>query len=267
MAEKQDLHIHTVYSDGDMTPKGIVDKWKHDEYKIIAVTDHDDIEGSRIAHEYADGMGIVVIPGIEFDTCDELSREIHMLGYNFDYDNKKLNEKLSEVKKNRAIRNDEYIKVLNELGYELTIDDLLSVNEGHFVGKPTFARVLLDKGYVKSIGEAFSEVFTKPEISCIHKETPSAKEIIDLIHEAGGYAVMAHPMEQRHKGESNEEFYPRVKVIMDKMREYGVDGIECDHPSAQPEEVIALREYAAFHKLKMTSGSDFHTDKYKRKYR
>lgn len=265
---KQDLHIHTCFSDGALRPETIVDRWKSEGYKLIAVTDHDDIEGSRIAYNYAKGRGIVVIPGIEFDSCDELSDEIHILGYNVDYDNKTLKKVLSDVKRWRAQRNDLMLKALNNMGYDISIDDLLEVNGGHFIGKPTFAQVMVNKGYFENLSEVFDKVFTvEPELKSIVKKTLRSDYVIRLIHEAGGIAVLAHPMQQRRKGESDEVFYKRIIKFMDRFREYGIDAIECSHPSATEDEARGLREYAAMYKLKTTTGSDFHSDNNKRVYR
>ncbi len=268
MEIKQDLHIHTCYSDGDMRPEEVVDRWKAAGYKMIAITDHDEIEGSRIASSYAKGRGIIVISGIEFDSCDEMSDEIHILGYNIDYDNENLKRALSDIKLWRAKRNDEMLEALCKLGYEITVDDLIEVNDGNFIGKPTFAKVMLDKGYVSSISEAFEKVFTvEPSIKSIVKKTHSSEYIVKLIHDAGGIAILAHPMEQKRSDESTEDFYRRIIKFMDCFRAYGIDGIECSHPSATEEEEHALREYAAIYKLKTTTGSDFHSDTNKREYR
>lgn len=265
---KQDLHIHSCFSDSVLTPVEIVDRWKRDGYKLIAITDHDEIEGSRIAYDYAKGRGIVVIKGIEFDSYDEMSDEIHILGYNLDFNNKELKKALSDVRQWRAKRNDEMLSALNELGYEITIDDLLEINDGHFIGKPTFARAMIKKGYVSDIGEAFSKVFeVEPSIRNIKKKTLRSDYVVRLIHEAGGIAVLAHPMQQRKADETDEVFYKRIIGFMDKFREYGIDAIECSHPSASESEAKGLREYARMYKLKTTTGSDFHSDDMKRVYK
>lgn len=257
---KKDLHIHTCYSDGDLTPQQVVDRWESEGYKLISITDHDGIEGSIIGMDYALGKDIMFILGIEFDSEDELGRDIHILGYGIDYNNVSFRDALYDIKMNRARRNDALMKALNDLGYEITLDDIGSINEGRYVGKPTFSLILKDKGYIDDPQEAFKSIFREPSIQNVRKVTISTKDVIDLIHEAGGLAFFAHPMEQRRVNESFEDFRPRLHVLLERMREYGVDGIECVHPSATEEQSELLSKYAKEHNLLISEGSDFHSD-------
>ncbi|MBR2540578.1 MAG: PHP domain-containing protein [Mogibacterium sp.] len=257
---KKDLHIHTCYSDGIFTPEEVVDRWKAEGYKLIAITDHDGMDGSIIGMDYARGSGIMFISGIEFDSEDALGRDMHILGYGFDYNCPELRANLFEILRRRAIRNDSMMKALNEMGYEITLDDIGKVNEGRYVGKPTFARIMSSKGYISNPQEAFGTVFREPSIRNISKKTFSSESVINLIHTAGGLAFFAHPMEQRHLDESFEEFKPRMYQILDRMTEYGIDGIECYHPSASEEQAELLREYAEQRGLLISEGSDFHSD-------
>ena len=263
---KTDLHIHTCYSDGELTPQQVVDRWCEVGYKIIAITDHDGMQGSAIGMDYAADKDISFISGIEFDSFDSYCRDIHMLGYGFDYNCPELRDALLEAALKRARRNDQMREALGRMGYEITLDDIGSVNEGRHVGKPTFAVILYRKGYLSDPGEAFRTVFRAPEIKKIVKDTLDTGKVIDLIHKAGGLAVLAHPMEQREPEESFEEFRPRLYNILDRIRAYGVDGIECWHPSADEEQQKLLCDYADHYGLLKTRGSDFHSDKHKRNY-
>ena len=258
MDVKRDLHIHSYYSDGDYSPEEIVDLWEKEGYEIIAITDHDGIGGSKVAHKYAKGKSIIVIPGIEFDSEDELGDDIHILGYNIDFDNPKLVKTLSEVNGHRARRNDEMVKKLNELGYDISTDDLVDIIEQSFIGKITFAKALINKGYATSKADAFKKILSLPEIKNMPKTVLKSKEVIALIHEAGGFAVLAHPMEQYKSGEDTQEFYKRMSVFLNKFVEYGIDGVECKHPSANDAEEMALRQFAARNNIGATTGSDYH---------
>ena len=257
---KKDLHIHTCYSDGTLRPEQVVDRWKSEGYEIIAITDHDGIKGSLIGMEYAEKAGITFIPGIEFDSEDELGKDLHILGYGFDYTDHDLKVKLTDILIKRAQRNDRMMNALNAKGYGITLDDIGEINDGRYVGKPTFAKILQKKGFVEKPQDAFETIFREPELKCIKKSTLPSKEVIDTIHAAGGLAVMAHPMEQRHLEESYAEFEPRLFKILDRMVEYGIDGIECWHPSADEVQSGILAEYADAHGLIKSKGSDFHTD-------
>lgn len=264
---KKDLHMHTCFSDGALTPKQIID-WRVSEgYELLAITDHDGIEGSVLVAPYAEFVGVKFLYGIEFDSEDELGKDIHMLGYGFDPDDPELKAALYKIIIDRAKRNDKFMEALNKRGYGITLDDIGAVNEGRFVGKPTFALILKRKGIVDSMQEAFNTIFQEPDIKAITKETCSTKRVIDLIHGAGGVAVLAHPMEQRHRDESFGEFKPRMYELMDRMVEYGIDGLECHHPSADERQQEMLVAYAKEHGLVITRGSDFHSDETKRDFK
>ena len=260
--EKSDLHIHTYYSDGELSPEEVIDRWRSQGYKIISITDHDGIEGSIKGMDHAAGLeDITFIPGIEFDSVDEIGKDVHILGYGFDYGSPELRNSLSKILMIRARRNDKLMAAINDLGYKVTLEDIGEINEGRYVGKPTFAKILFKKGYTSDPQEAFSTIFREPSIRKINKETLRSGQVIDLIHKAGGLAVLAHPMEQRHLGEDYEDFLPRMYELMDRMREFGIDGIECRHPSANEPQTELLEKYAAKYGLLSTGGSDFHTDK------
>lgn len=257
---RKDLHIHTYYSDGVLSPEEVIDRWAAEGYKMAAVTDHDGIDGSLAALEYAADKDITVIPGIEFDSVDPLGRDLHILGYGFDPECPELIDALDNILLERAARNEAMLNELNKLGYSMTLDDIIKVNEGRFIGKPTFATVMVRKGYLSSNQEAFNTVFREPSMRRIRKKTLSSREVVELIHKSGGLAVLAHPMEQRHLDETYNQFRERLVIILERMREYGVDGIECYHPSADDVQAETLREYAVKHGLIVTRGSDFHSD-------
>ena len=263
---KKDLHMHTVYSDGSLTPKELIDLRVSQGYKLLSITDHDVSGGTVAGAKYAKEIGLQFITGIEFDSEDELGKDLHMLGYGFDTHNETFVDKVIEVLEERNDRNERFRAALNKRGYNITQEDIKAINSGRYVGKPTFARVLVKKGIVRDVNEAFSTIFQEPDIKAIKKVTMSSKEAIDTIHAAGGLAVMAHPMEQRHLNESFELYKPRLYRIMDRMREYGVDGFECHHPSASPEQQKLLVKYANAYGMMITRGSDVHNPYQPRDY-
>ena len=256
---KKDLHMHTLYSDGALTPREVLKMRVDEGYQLLAITDHDGVEGSVYGEKYADEFGIEYISGIEFDSEDELGKDLHMLGYGFDPDHPVFNLAIGKILKQRNDRNNRFLEALNAMGYNITYDELKAVNGGRFMGKPTFATVLIKKGVVRSHTEAFNTIFQEPEIKCIKKKTLHTKDVVDIIHEAGGLAVLAHPMEQRHRDETFEQFKPRMYQILDRMVSYGIDGLECHHPSADYLQQQMLVAYANEHGLMITEGSDFHS--------
>ena len=256
---KKDLHMHTRFSDGELTPQELIDMRAAEGYELLAITDHDGIGGSVAGAPYAESLGLQFIYGIEFDSEDVLGKDLHILGYGFDPHNEEFMDTLIYVTDERRNRNEKFRDCLNKRGYGITPEEIWNVNNGRYVGKPTFATVMVQKGIVKDVREAFDTVFKEADLKAIKKVTLSSREVIKVIQNAGGLAVMAHPMEQRSANESFEDFKPRMYEIMDRMREYGIDGIECFHPSASPEQSELLVAYAKEHELMITRGSDFHS--------
>ena len=256
---KKDLHMHTRFSDGEMTPQELIDMRVAEGYELLAITDHDGIGGSVAGAQYAESIGLQFIYGIEFDSEDVLGKDLHILGYGFDPHDEEFMETLIYVTDERRNRNERFRDCLNKRGYGITPEEIWNVNNGRYVGKPTFATVMVQKGIVKDVKEAFDTVFKEKDLKAIKKVTLSTQEVIKVIQKAGGLAVLAHPMEQRRPNESFEEFKPRMYELMDKIVEYGIDGLECFHPSASPEQSELFVAYAKEHGLMITRGSDFHS--------
>ena len=256
---KKDLHMHTRFSDGEMTPQELIDMRVAEGYELLAITDHDGIGGSVAGAQYAESIGLQFIYGIEFDSEDVLGKDLHILGYGFDPHDEEFMETLIYVTDERRNRNEKFRECLNKRGYGITPEEIRNVNNGRYVGKPTFATVMVQKGIVKDVKEAFDTIFREPDLKAIKKVTLPTKKVVEVIHNAGGLAVLAHPMEQRCSNESFEEFRPRLYELMDRMREYGIDGLECFHPSASPEQSELFVAYAKEHGLMITRGSDFHS--------
>lgn len=256
---KKDLHMHTRFSDGELTPKQLIDMRVAEGYELLAITDHDGMGGSVAGAPYAESVGVQFIYGIEFDSEDELGKDLHMLGYGFDPENEELMDTLIYVLEERRDRNERFRDCLNKRGYNIKPEEIWAVNNGRYVGKPTFATVMMQKGIVKDVKEAFDTIFKEEDLRAIKKVTLSTEKVIEVIHNAGGFAVLAHPMEQRRRNESFEEFRPRLYDLLDRMVEYGIDGLECFHPSASPEQSELFVAYAKEHGLMITRGSDFHS--------
>ena len=256
---KKDLHMHTRFSDGELTPKEVIDMRVAEGYELLAITDHDGMGGSVAGAPYAESVGVQYIYGIEFDSEDELGKDLHILGYGFDPENEVLIDTLIYVLEERRNRNDRFRDCLNKRGYNIKPEEIWAVNNGRYVGKPTFATVLVQKGIVSDVREAFATIFREDDLRAIKKVTLSTEKVVEVIHTAGGLAVLAHPMEQRRPNESFEDFLPRCYALMDRMIEYGIDGLECFHPSASPEQSELFVAYARKHGLMITRGSDFHS--------
>ncbi len=254
MSYKVDFHTHSYYSDGMMKPTDLVRMYKEREYDIIALTDHDGIDGVKEAEIAGEALKMQVVPGIELATSyifNDEEIEFHLLGYYIDIENENLNEKLKEIREKRKVRNEKLLAHLNDLGYELTFDDLIERPKQNFIGKPNFERAMLRKGYnPENMWDIFDEV---------KKEKITIGEGIALIKDAGGIAVLAHPMKTKHLGiKDSEEFWNNLDTIVKDLKKKGLKGIECYHPSADNEQSLKLVQIAGKYHLHMTEGSDFH---------
>lgn len=257
---KVDYHIHSCYSDGTLNPVDIVQKYHDEKYDEIALTDHDTIEGLNEFLIAGKALKIQVVPGIELDT-DYKGHALHILGYKFDMNDEKLKNSLDKIKGFRQERNKKMIAKLQEMGYNITLDEVRTVSKGDFVGKPHIADMLLKKGYIKDEAEAFApgQILESPEIKAIKKTKLSAKEAISLINNAKGMAVLAHPSKIKSLGERNsQEFWDNLYSMLRELKQNGLKGLECIYPTHTKEEETMFIEMASKLHLHITKGSDFH---------
>lgn len=259
-----DLHTHSFYSDGTLSPEELIDWAASQQLDQIALTDHDGIGGIPEARDAAMKRGIDFIPGIEFSAEDEDGSTMHILGYHIDWENEELNQALSEIRENRRDRNDRLLQGLKGMGYPLEWEDFDKKGDRNYLGKPDFARAMLKKGYIREFGEAFEpgKLLGSSEIRKIRKKKIKAREAIRLILNAGGIPVLAHPMKVSGlmTGEVLEarEYMEALEKLVIKLKSYGLKGLECFYPEHTPEEAEALIGLAEKYKLHITSGSDYH---------
>lgn len=243
-----DLHIHTYYSDSTSSPKEVVAQAVEQNLKCIAITDHDIIEGVAPTMKEAEAHGIEVIPGIELST-EINGKDIHMLGYLFDYTNEELTKKLSILQDSRKFRMQKMIDKLKEMDVaEIHIDEVAQYTESNALGRPHLAQVLVDKGAVKNIKSAFDKYIAEGQPAYVSYERQTPQEAITLIHEYGGIAVLAHPMVT-----SADELIPQFVSA-------GLDGIEVYYPNTTKQITDFYIGLAKKHNLLVTGGSDAHGD-------
>lgn len=263
---KVDFHIHTSYSDGQATPVEIVKQAKELEYDMIAITDHDGVDGIKEALIAGETAELKVIPGIELATETEEGIGLHILGYHIDVENRELAAVLKRLKKSRDDRNVKLIALLKEMGCDISMEDLQNVQPNGFIGKPVIARVLWKKGYIEEPAEAFRKgsLLGSDAARKIKKEKLPAAEAISLINGAGGIAVLAHPIQTRGVGvPGSEEFYDNMDDIIRKLKLCGLKGLECYHPDQDHEQTMRFVAIAEKYHLHITRGSDFHGKEFK----
>jgi hypothetical protein len=246
---KVDLHIHSIFSDGSYTPEEIVLTAKEKNIEFISVTDHDNLDSQKEAKLYASESKIDYITGVEI-SCN-FDSMLDILGYNIDTNNNDLNTALEKVQNFRKNRNKIMIEKFESLGIKITKKELEEVSGGEVIGRPHFARILINKGYVKDSDEAFDIYLGDHKKAYIPKERIEIKDAIKLINNAGGVAVLAHP---KYIKLNREKF----SVFLDELKSYGLWGIEAYYSKNTYEENRYFSKIAKDKGLYITAGSDFH---------
>jgi predicted metal-dependent phosphoesterase TrpH len=246
-----DLHTHSNYSDGTDSPAELINKALAAGVTTIALTDHDSIAGISEAQSVL-RSGISLVPGAEISCQTEDGISVHMLGLLFDLSNSELLATMEKTRENRHGRMQRIIERINEAGIEISMQDVLAeLSDGATLGRPHLADALVKKGVVKSRDEAFAEMLHNKSKYYVAHYSPKPVDAIRLIKEAGGVAVIAHPMAS-HRGRtiSFETFGDLINA--------GLDGIEVDHRDHSPDEKSALIKLATENNLVMTGASDYH---------
>ena len=246
-----DLHLHTTASDGVLSPARIVQYARGKGLKAIAVTDHDTIDGNKEALDEGQRLGVEVIPGVEISAQFDLG-SMHILGYFIDIGNKTLNEKLSLLQETRAKRNPHMVEKLRELGVEISYDEVLCASGGGQVGRPHFAHVLLKKGYVNTVQEAFDRYLGKGAPAYVDKFRFDPKEGMGLIREADGIPVLAHPF-TLHIPSARQ-----LNALVTELTQSGLMGIEVYYREHTDDQITIYKDLAERHGLLVTGGSDYH---------
>ncbi len=246
-----DLHIHTIYSDGSYTPQEIVDKAKKTGFKTIAISDHDTLKGIKPAMEYVEDKNIEVIPAIEFSTFRGKA-EIHILGYFIDYEDQLLKEKVRKIYDSRKKRAQKMVKLLNQENVDITFDEVRNIAGDDYIGRPHIAKLMVQKGYIKEMGDAFTENYIgNGGRAYVKKYKISPIEAINLIQKSGGVPVLAHPIFINH-GE------PLQEEDIKEMKANGLIGLEVYHSKHNKDNVKYYKSIAEKLDLLITGGSDFH---------
>lgn len=239
-----DLHMHTTFSDGHYTPTELIEKVNDQNISIVSITDHDSLNGLEEAIAAGKKLGIEVIPGLEIST-DVEDREVHLLGYFIDTNNAELNKYLSFFRDERIERAKIMVNKLVNLGFDISIDDVLEIAKDSAVGRPHVAIAMINKGIVKDFYEAFQKYLRDDGPAYERKIHVSSQSALKLIADAGGLSFIAHP---GHLKES----------ILMSLINSGVDGIEVTHPSHNEYQNKFYKGIVNQYCLLESGGSDFH---------
>lgn len=248
-----DLHVHSTASDGTLSPSELAVYAKQKGLSAIALTDHDTIDGVKECQTKGQEIGLEVIAGIEF-SVDYYGKELHMLGYfmNTATMHPVLSHKLSQLVEAREHRNELMLQKLADCGYPLTKEDLeKACPKNAILTRAHIALAMVQKGYISDRNKAFTHYIGDGKPCFVPKNGFEAKDCIKLIHEAGGLAVLAHPMLY---GYSKSE----ITQVIHGLQLEGLDGVECLYSTHTINDTQHLMQICSAHHLLPTGGSDFH---------
>ncbi len=245
-----DLHVHTTSSDGTLTPSQVVRLAKERRLEAIAITDHDTVDGVKEALEEGERESLEVISGVEI-SANCKTGSLHLLGYFVETERGILKEKLERLKQARSERNPKIVNRLNDLGVTITLQEVVRASGGGQVGRPHFAQILVEKGYVCSLDEAFDRYLGQGAPAYVDKYRFEVKEAIDVVLKAGGVPVLAHPFTLDRSPED-------LETLVGELTRDGLRGIEVFYPDHTSEQTAQYHRLAEKFGLVKTGGSDFH---------
>jgi predicted metal-dependent phosphoesterase TrpH len=251
-----DLHIHTTASDGTLTPEQVISHAHRLKLKAIAITDHDTVAGSKKALHSGVPPSLGFLTGVEISSTPPPfypgSGSFHLLGYSIRLDDPNLNRTLEKLQQARKSRNPAIINRLNKLGISITLDEVRKeAGEGQ-LGRPHIAQLMVKKGVVASIDEAFDQFLGIDKPAYVDKQRVECVKAIEIIRGAGGVPVLAHPGLLNYKTEN------QLDEMIGKLKKAGIQGVEVYYSGHTPDQTRLYAELAQRHDLLMTGGSDFH---------
>lgn len=247
-----DLHIHTYYSDGTMSPKEVVEDAKRKNLGIIAITDHDVLDSYEELKVEAEKAGIITIRGVEIDSIFE-GHLVHLLAYKFE-DNEKLFKLINHAKEQLLETSIELIRRM-ENDYEgISLEDYNSYEYERRKGGWKGIHYLHDRKITEGL---FDGVKFYGKYDCGHEKFafPSVEEVCNTVHDANGYVVLAHPCNY-YSNKNKEEILEKLEIL----KSLGIDGVECYYPANSDLMINTCLEFCKDNNLIITAGSDGHGD-------
>lgn len=245
-----DLHLHTTHSDGSFSPAAVLEFAKTAGVTALAITDHDIVAGIPEALEVGSRLGIEIVPGVEISSRYGGS-ELHILGYYIDWRQQRLNGRLKALRESRHRRNPQIIEKLNELGLDITYEEVQALAGTESVGRPHIARILMDKKVVTSAKEAFDRYLAEGRPAFVPRQLPEPAEAVTWIREAGGIAVLAHPTWVKETSDG-------LCRLVERLKAAGLGGIEVHYSTHNARQTSEYLDLAKQFDLLVTGGSDFH---------
>lgn len=253
-----DLHCHSTCSDGRLAPRELAARLSEAGPALVALTDHDTLDGVAEFAAEARARGLRPLSGVEISCrCLRLPEapEVHLLAYGVAPGEPRLEALLAGIRRMRVERLEEMRVRLAELGALVTEEELAAEAAGASAGRPHLARLAVRKGYAPTLSQAFDRWLANGRPACVDKTLPDSEEVVQLVHEAGGRVVLAHP------GKALPDDAALALIAE------GVDGLEARHPSHRAHQQQRFLELARRNRLGATGGSDFHGGEREQRYR
>ncbi|MBE5906819.1 MAG: PHP domain-containing protein [Lachnospiraceae bacterium] len=251
-----DLHVHSTHSDGTFSVPELVEYAHNINLRAIALTDHDCIDGNVSMRTLCQKVGIDFVPGVELSTefqfpNNGIRKEVHLLGYFIDEKNEHFRQYLSDYLHSRLHRNEQMVEKLQAHGISITLKALEAQYPDSVITRAHMARFLLDSGQVKTMNEAFKKYLGDDAPCFVDRKKVQTADAIQLIHDAGGLTVLAHPplYNLSHKA---------LDTMICTLKEAGLDGIEAVYSTYHNNEEQDIKAFAHQYDLLITGGSDFH---------
>jgi predicted metal-dependent phosphoesterase TrpH len=248
MEFKADLHTHTSCSDGTMTPIELLKLARDCGLSGLSITDHDTVQAyTKEFFDAASILNVTIICGVEF-SCMEKSDSVHILGYGIDIHHPKLIEFCRKHVERREKRNVEMIEKLKKKGFKISYEELLKskTSPNQILGRPHVAALLLEKGHINTIQEAFERYLGEGKSCYVETKCFNVSDTIDLIHSVGGAAILAHP-----------HLIKKKRLLKDLLRK-PFDGMECYYARMFRHQIEEYLKIAQEKNWVVTGGSDFH---------
>jgi predicted metal-dependent phosphoesterase TrpH len=247
MGSRADLHTHSTYSDGHLTPNELVERAVSKGLEVIALTDHDCTDGIAEAREAAQKHpGLLFVPGVELST-DVPHDEVHVLGYFLDWRNPRFQDRLARLRRSRLERGQKMLAKLKRLGMDVSWHRVKELAGDGAVGRPHIALAMMEAGYISSLEEAFERYLGRNGPAYVEREKITPVEAVELLTEASGLAVLAHPRDLQD-----------LESLLAELKRAGLIGLEVYYQDYDHHAIERLLEIARQHGLLPLGGSDFH---------
>src|SRR5438105_10837465 len=249
-----DLHIHSRFSDGTLSPADLFELGRQRGLEVMALTDHDTISGIPEARAAAALAGLELVPGVEF-SAEHDGVSVHVLAYWPDEEDPEFRAELVRLQESRLHRGERMVEKLQELGYPVSFERVKEIAAGRNIVRPHVAQALVEAGAIATEQEAYTDAFIGDGgRAYVEKHALDPLDALALVKRVGGACVIAHPAMWRGQDSVPDE-------LIEKMSDGGLDGIEVDHPDQTPEQRAHYRELAGRLGLVVTGSTDYHGDR------